>query len=175
MSTTPAPQPKSPRVPPALIGAGVLVIALGFALPMLTPAAAPEIAPSDPAARQAPPLPIAPPNAPNLVASLLKLVLVAKWVGPKTPPAPGLMDVAASIAVGPCVLHLVRAGDRRLLVGTDPGGVKAVLELPGAPPEAPPDPPAASEPAAEPESLTQQKLLDLLLQLRGRSAATPPG
>ena len=102
-------------------------------------------------------------------------VLVAKWVGPKTPPAPGLMDVAASIAVGPCVLHLVRAGDRRLLVGTDPGGVKAVLELPGAPPEAPPDPPAASEPAAEPESLTQQKLLDLLLQLRGRSAATPPG
>lgn len=187
MSNSPPPSAK-PRIPLALVGAGVLVIALGFALPQLTPGSAPVAA--DPAARPTAPTPIAPPAAPSLVTSLLKLavglavvcglcVLLAKWVGPKAPPVAGAMDVAASIAVGPCVLHLVRAGDRRLLIGTDLGGVKAVLELSGAAPEPAPEPPA-SEPVAEPapesavDAFTQQKLLNLLLQLRGQPAAPSP-
>lgn len=193
MSNLPPPAAK-PRIPLALVGAGVLVVALGFALPLLTPGTTPAPAPvaSEPSARPAAPTPIAPPSAPNLFASLLKLVAglavmcglcvaVAKWAGPKAPPTPGAMDVAASIAVGPCVLHLVRAGDRRLLIGTDMGGVKAVLELPGtAPePEVAPEPPAAetaAEPAPEPEAdpLTQQKLLSLLLQLRAQKGAPSP-
>lgn len=190
MSNSPPPSAKTPRIPLALVGAGVLVIALGFALPQLTPGTTPAPAAPDSTAKQAAPIPIAPPSAPSLVGSLVKLavglavvcglcVLLAKWVGPKPPPAPGAMDVAASIAVGPCVLHLVRAGDRRLLIGTDLGGVKAVLELPGAAPEPAPEPPAAeptAEPAPEPDAevLTQQKLLNLLLQLRGQPGAPSP-
>jgi flagellar biogenesis protein FliO len=226
MSNSPAPPPKALRVSPGLIGAGVLVMLLGFGLPLL----APKAAPTDEAPREAAPLtpaPVQPPSAPNLVGSLLKLVvglavvcglcvLAAKYVGPKPPPAPGSMTVDASIVVGPCVLHLVRAGDRRLLVGTDPAGVKAVLELPGTPPTLPqeeadeatvpeaapevapapvvetaprpaPAPEAEPAPETEPEpepepaesvpaaaSATQQKLLNLLLQLRAQKAASPP-
>lgn len=191
MSNSPSlAQPKWPRVSPALIGAGALVVALGFGLPMLTPSASPTPAPQDTSVKRESPQPIAPPSAPNLVASLLKLavglavmcgvcVLIAKWVGPKPPATPGTMETVASIAVGPCVLHLVRAGERRLLVGTDLAGVKAVLELPGVPPELPPEPPAIPEPAAEaptePEAaeVTQAKLLNLLLQLRAQNAARP--
>jgi flagellar protein FliO/FliZ len=184
MSDTPTPpQPKVPRVSPALIGAGVLVIALGFGLPMLTPGAAPEPAPQAPEAKPAAPAPIQPPSGTSLVASLLRLavglvvvcglcVLVARMIGPKPPAAPGAMEVVASIAVAQCVLHLVRAGERRLLIGTDLGGVKAVLELPGSAPELPPEPAAATPQEAQ---LTQEEILTLLLRLRTPSAAPPPG
>jgi flagellar protein FliO/FliZ len=187
MSNTPTqPSPKSPRVSPALVGAGVLVIALGFGLPRLTPGAAPEPVPQDPAAKQVAPAPIQPPSGASLVASLLRLavglvvvcglcVLVSRMIGPKPPAAPGTMEVVASIAVAQCVLHLVRAGERRLLIGTDLGGVKAVLELPGPAPELPPEPASATPQAAEPAPLTQEEILNLLLRLRTQSAAPPPG
>jgi hypothetical protein len=205
MSDSPPPQSKTPRLSPALVGAGVLVMLLGFGLPLLAPKGTPDEAPREPVAQPLAPAPVQPPSAAGLFGPLVKLavglavvcglcVLAAKYVGPKPPPTAGAMSVDASIAVGPCVLHLVRAGDRRLLVGTDPAGVKAVLELPGTPPMLPqeeasepeaaepePAPPPAAEPAAEPAepepdatALTQQKLLDLLLRLRAQKAASPP-
>jgi hypothetical protein len=210
MSIPPPTQSKPPRLSPALVGAGVLVIALGFGLPMLTSGAVPEPPPRDPTAKQgAPtPAPIDPPAATGLGASLLKLavgmvvvcgvcVLGARWMRQKPPPAPGAMEVLASIAVAQCVLHLVRAGDRRLLVGTDLGGVKALVELPGPEPELRPDPPLApavadSAPADEPSvplapapptpaapappaPLTQEEILTLLFRLHSRTGAPPPG
>jgi hypothetical protein len=122
-------------------------------------------------------------------------VLVAWWIGQKPPPTPGAMEVLASIAVAQCVLHLVRAGDRRLLVGTDPGGVKAIVELPGPEPELPSDVPlasvvpesaapdgpdgplaSASAPPTPSAPLTQAEILTLLLRLRStRTDAPPPG
>lgn len=190
MSNTPTPPPpKSPRVSPALIGAGALVIALGFGLPMLVPGAAPEPPQHESAPKQAGPDPIRPPNATGLVAALLKLavglvvvcglcVLVARKIGPKPPAAPGAMDVVASIAVGQCVLHLVRAGDRRLLIGTDLGGVKAVLELPGPEPEPAPEPAAAPATASSSGATTPRTsddVLNLLLRLRTRPDTSSPG
>jgi len=215
MSNPPPDFPKpTKRLSPALIGGGVLVVALGFGLPMIaSPGPAPDlgsrepVGPREPAGSLGPPAPMQAPDATGIGASLLKLavglvvvcglcVVVARVVGPPPPPVPGAMDVLASIAVSPCVIHLVRAGGRRLLVGTDPGGVKAILELPG--PE--PEPPAAGlEPAATdapadngPEPLvtqhvvtqpapaaptvpaTQEEILNLLLRLRARADASPP-
>jgi flagellar protein FliO/FliZ len=190
MSNNPTPPaPKSPRAAPALIGAGVLVIALGFGLPRLLPGADPVPEPREPTTKQTVPAPIQPPNTAGLGAALLKLavglvvvcglcVLVARKIGPKPPVAPGAMEVVASIAVAQCVLHLVRAGDRRLLIGTDLGGVKAVLELPGPEPERPPEPPPAPAAAASSDGTdppTRNEILNLLLQLRTRTGAPPPG
>jgi hypothetical protein len=171
------------------------VAALGFGLPMLTrdsapaPAPAPAQAPPAAAAKPAPPAPIAAPDATGLGASLLKLavglavvcgvcVLAARYLGPKPAAAAGPMEVVASIALAQCVLHLVRAGDRRLLIGTDPAGVKAVLELPHTAPELPPEAAATSSAApAEPAGgapLTQEALLALLFRLRAQKGAAPP-
>ncbi len=190
MSNTPTqPAPKRPRVSPALVGAGVLVIALGFGLPMLTPSTNPEPRAAEPTAGPTP-APIQPPSRTSLVAALLRLavglvvvcglcVLVARTIGPKAPPVPGVMEVVASIAVAQCILHLVRAGDRRLLIGTDLGGVKAILELPGPAPELPPAPATPQAEAAQatvtqttisPAQLSQEEVLNLLLRLRDRKA-----
>jgi hypothetical protein len=121
-------------------------------------------------------------------------VVAARVIGPPRPPAPGAMDVLASVAVAQCVLHLVRAGGRRLLVGTDLGGVKVLLELPGPEPDFTPEPalepaaahfPADEEPAPlvaapTPEPVppaappTQEEILNLLLRLRSRADVSPP-
>jgi flagellar biogenesis protein FliO len=202
------PQSKFARLSPGLIGVGVLIIALGFGLPQLVPGGAPAPAPHDPnpAAVPAtkpggavepvePPATISPPSAAGIWVSLLKLVvglavvcglcvLLARWMGPKPPPAPAAMEVLASIAVGRCVVHLVKAGERRLLIGTDPAGVKALVELPGSEPALPPEPLPAPAPASvaapdeppppTPEPLTQDEILNLLLRLRTRPSAPPP-
>ena len=192
-------RPKPTRLSPALVGAGVLVIALGFGLPMLTPGAAPapEPAPSEPAGKREPPPPMPAPDATGIGASLLKLavglivvcglcVLLTRWVGPKPPAVPAAMEVLASIAVARCVLHLVRAGERRLLIGTDLGGVKTILELSGPEPEFPAELPAAPAATASPDDgakprmgapavpPTQEEILNLLLRLRARTDASPP-
>lgn len=65
---------------------------------------------------------------------------VARYVNRKNPPT-GLssLEVLASLPVDSrCVVHLVRVADRRLLVGIDAGGVKAVTELPTSVPLPPP-------------------------------------
>lgn len=172
-----ATQKRPVRIPPALIGAGVLVVLLGFGLPSLVsqpPAQqqAPQAAlPAAPAAaaeafnpRPAPPAPLQ--QTPGsigfallrLVASLAVVcggcVLVVRWLGKKHADAPApTMSVIASLRVGRCAVHLVRAGDRRMLIGTDVSGVKALVELPG------PDPaPADAVPDALPVDALDQQL-----------------
>lgn len=189
--TTPAlPANRRPHLSPAWIGAGLMIAAIGFALPMVitdprlrsTPtreappahageppvaAPAPPLTPtSPPAAGKTPPRPLDPPAASGIVASLVKFgiglvvvwgvcILVARWVRVQSPPATDEtpLTVVASLDVGPSVLHLVRAGERRLLVGTDATGVKTLLELPGSAPEpllAPPAVAAVAGPSAGP-------------------------
>ncbi|HEY1190304.1 MAG TPA: flagellar biosynthetic protein FliO [Gemmata sp.] len=165
--TMPNANTKKPvRIPPALLGAGVLVVLLGFGLPALVSPSAPQPAPPAPQAPQAAAETFGPrATAPaplqqtpgsvglallRLVASLTVVcggcVLVVRWMSKKQtdPPNPS-MSVIASLKVGRCAVHLVRAGDRRMLIGTDVSGVKALVELPG------PDP--ASAPDAIPDAL----------------------
>lgn len=197
MSNPPETQAKPTRFSPALIGAGILVIAIGFGLPMLTSGAKLENAsapqntstPREPASSTTTktPEPIQPPSATGLGASLLRLVIglavvwglcvfAAKWFAPKPPTTPGAMEVIASIEVARCVIHLVRAGERRLLIGTDFGGVKAILELPGPAPELPQTQTAeTSDDASTPLAPTREEILKRLLQLRTRRDAASPG
>lgn len=130
----PAP-PAAParRLPPALVGAAVLAVALGVGLPRFL-----ADAPADPAATPAGP------GVGTALAKLAAAVLVGgalcaavvRYAGRRAPAAPSAFTAAASIRLdGRCVLHYIRAGDRRLLVGTDAGGVKALVELPAAAPE----------------------------------------
>ena len=196
----PQPQSKFARLSPGLIGAGVFFIALGFGLPQLVPSTAPACNPGPtpvPAAKPVepvePPAPIAPPSVAGIGVSLLKLgvglvvvcalcVLLTRWIGPKPSATPGAMEVLASIAVGRCAIHLVKAGERRLLIGTDPAGVKALVELPGSVPALCPNPRVRTDrrsgcagrcarrtaPHPTPPPATPEELLNLLLQLRPR-------
>ncbi|MEO2088056.1 MAG: flagellar biosynthetic protein FliO [Gemmataceae bacterium] len=85
------------------------------------------------------------PDEPNATpwGTLLKMTLgvgvvavawaaVARYVGRKQPSVmPSHLGVEASLPIDSrCVVHLLRVGDRRLLVGSDSAGVKAVVELP---------------------------------------------
>lgn len=59
-------------------------------------------------------------------------IALARWSN-RLPPttSPGVLNPVAKLAVDArCVVHLVNAGGRRLLFGTDAAGVKVVLELP---------------------------------------------
>lgn len=161
-----AKQPAHFRIPPALIGVGVLVVALALGLPALMSPAPPPDAPP-PAAPEAAeafaPRPGPTPAPANIGVGLLRLVialavvcallvLAVKWVGrkpPETAAAPS-MRVVASLRVGRCAVHLVRAGDRRILIGTDVTGVKALVELAGSEPE-----PAPTTPEATPDTPTE--------------------
>jgi flagellar protein FliO/FliZ len=130
MPATPAPKARRPH--PALIGGGVLVVALGFGLPRLF-TDAPSPAASDPAAA---------PAGPGVGIALLKMAVAvavagglcavaARYAGKRAAADAGPLAVAAALRIdGRCVLHYVRAGDRRVLIGTDAGGVKALVELP---------------------------------------------
>ncbi len=152
-------KPTPVRIPPALIGVGVLVILLGFGLPLLNSrgaADAPQAAAQEFPARANTPAP------PNLGFALLRLVaalgvvcalcvVAARWVGRKpAAPADATMVVLASVRVGRCTVHLVRAGERRMLVGTDAAGVKALVELTGPEPEPVPDSLTADTSSASP-------------------------
>ena len=106
-------------------------------------------APVESPAKQAPPAPTAIPapvgggESSSLTWVMAKLLFglaivagvcigVARWTHRARPTAPpGILESLAKLAVDRrCVVHLVSAGGRRLLVGTDATGVKAVLELP---------------------------------------------
>jgi flagellar protein FliO/FliZ len=126
------PATKARRPHPALIGGGVLVVALGFGLPrLLTDAPGPAAA--DPAAA---------PAGPGVGTALLKMsaavvvagglcAAAARYAGKRAAADAGPLAAAAALRIdGRCVLHYVRAGDRRMLIGTDAGGVKALVELP---------------------------------------------
>lgn len=167
----PGAKPLNPvRIPPALVGVGVLMILLGFGLPLLVsgPVAAPAPSAATPAAEKAagafnPHAAPADQQAPgNAGLALLRLVvalaavcggcvLVARWFGNKPREAvDASMTVVASLRVERCAVHLVRAGDRRILIGTDATGVKALVELPGPGPEPVPEAPSDVAPAAAP-------------------------
>lgn len=76
-------------------------------------------------------------------------IAVARYVNRKAPP-PALseLQVIASLPVDSrCVVHLVRVADRRLLVGVDAAGVKAMAELPAGVP-LPPTPTQVIGPVA---------------------------
>jgi flagellar biogenesis protein FliO len=193
----PTPPPKRGRLSPAVLGLGVFVVVLGFIVPQLVSGGAPDAVPDrtpDPAAAALArpggaadlPAPVVPPSAGEIGLSVLKLVLglavvcgacafLARRVAPAPPPH-AAMEVLASIAVGRCVVHLVRAGERRLLIGTDPAGVKALVELPAAVPDPPSEEVAhAPEPAPPvPAPRTGDEILNLLFRLRGRADAPPP-
>jgi flagellar biogenesis protein FliO len=203
----PDPTPTNPRRSlPLLAGAGVFVMLLGFGLPKLLTPASPEPAPKAEVASPAPasvaPPPAAPAAGPGLGMSLLRLVvslvvvcglcvLAARYLGPRpAEKAAGAMEFLASLPVGPqCAVHLVRAGGRRLLIGTDPGGVKALVELPGPEPahEAAPPAEAASTPESAPTVLGPvsvpvppsdgDAILTLLARIRNTTPAdaAPPG
>lgn len=140
---TPPPAPPRPSGKFAsLVAVGVLVIAAGLLLPRLlslspAPAAEEVVTPA--------PTPAPPDSSPpsSLIWVLVKLLFglaivagacigLARWSnrGRVTAP-PGILTSLAKLAVdNQCVVHLVSAGSRRLLVGLDAGGVKVLLELP---------------------------------------------
>ncbi|MBA4065304.1 MAG: hypothetical protein C0501_16655 [Isosphaera sp.] len=173
----PDPTPPPSRKPaPILIGAGVLVTAVALGLPQLAPAPSPA------------PQPAAPPSAPALLPALARLagglvvvcglcVLATRYLaGRPTPPPAGATEVIASLPIGArCTVHLVRAGGRRLLVGTDPSGVKALVELPPLPADPPPEPAAEPEPAAVVVGPARVPDGDGVLALLARARAAPPG
>lgn len=143
MDASPTPnRPTGPKPSPLLIGGGILVIALGFGLPRLFTGSSTDSVSPPPASAAAPGTAIAPAEGPSLGMALGRLavslgvvaglcVVVARVVGRRAGEKPGNMAVVASLAVGPrCAVHLVRSGDRRLLIGTDATGVKALVELP---------------------------------------------
>jgi flagellar biogenesis protein FliO len=121
----PPPGPKPP--PNKLVAIGAVVVLAGFLLPQLLPTStAPTAQPTD---------------APNYAGFLVKMLLglaalaaacvaLVRWKKP-TPAVAGNMHILATVPVGRGLVHLVRAGDRRLLIGVDLGGVKAIAELPG--------------------------------------------
>lgn len=178
------------RFSPGLIGAGVLVVALGFGIPQLfntippaqrdpTPAPAPgAVAGAGPALPQ--------PVSPNLGAALLRLgagmavvcglcVLATRYLArPPRAAAPSEMEVLASLPLGSrCAVHLVRAGNHQLLIGTDAAGAKAVVEFTAR--EATLDAAAADTPGApEPDGRPAvHEILGLLTQLQRSARAAP--
>jgi flagellar protein FliO/FliZ len=177
----PQPAPQPARLSGGLLAGGALVVILGFGLPALFGGS--EAAPAIPTKQaKLAPEPIAPPSAGNIGLSLLKLVgglaamcavcvLVAKFATPKPPATPQALTVAAALRVGACTVHLVVAGERRLLVGTDGSGVKAVLELPPATEAPPAEPPPAEAPAEAEGAPSRAEIIQLLLKLRDRTSA----
>lgn len=210
-STTEPPRPAAFRPPPLLIGLGILVVALGFGLPRLFTSSAPDAAASEPEAADqksgsiASSMAEAPQSIPHLWMSLGRMavglvivcglcIAITRWMAGQKPAATGKLEVLASLAIDPrCAIHLVRAGERRLLIGTDFAGVKALVEMPGPLPETgavdaaaasaaagvvigPASMPApAAPPAPTPAAATADELLALLGRLRGVAAKTSPG
>jgi flagellar biogenesis protein FliO len=136
MITAPGTPKTGPRrIAPKLVGAGVLVVVVGFGLPRLLGAGTGATA-----ADAAPASSIALGPALARVAGCMVLVcglcvLVTRLMSRRSDTVVGPMHSVASLRLqGRCVVHLVQAGERRLLVGTDAGGVKALLELPALPP-----------------------------------------
>jgi len=137
--------PAKPKKFTVLLGLGVLVVAVGFAVPRFLSSPSNTPKPSESVQSFAMPTPSS--DGPSLGMSLLKMVLgvavvsggcigIARWMKKRTvTPTAGSMEVVARLALDRrCVLHLVQSGDRRLLLGIDAAGVKSLLEIPGAVP-----------------------------------------
>jgi flagellar biogenesis protein FliO len=148
---TPAAPPRPSTTFTSLVAVGVLVVAAGLILPrLLSLSPAPPSADAETAAPLPPPAstpatepPPANPEPASLTWVLAKLIFglaivagvcigVARWSNRASPTATtGVLTPLAKLAVDPrCVVHLVGAGGRRLLIGIDAAGAKVVLELP---------------------------------------------
>jgi flagellar biogenesis protein FliO len=128
---------RSPRrLSPKWLGIGVIVVALGVAAPrMLMPGA--DNAPTD-GATSSEPFALGPAVA-RLAGCMVLVcglcIVATRFINRKADVAQSSMQTLASIRINArCVVHLVQAGERRLLLGTDGGGVKALVELPPMPP-----------------------------------------
>ena len=114
------------------------------------------------------------PEAPSLAGPLLKLavglvvtaaavVALARFTNRKAISTPSNGTVTSSLTLANrCVLHLVEMNGRRLLVGVDLGGVKAMAELP---PNA-----VGPLPASVPAGFADE----LAAVLNARAAGSPP-
>lgn len=144
--TTPTAPPRPSGKFTSLVAVGVLVVAAGLLLPRLlslSPAPVSAEADTPPNAPEPPPAPADGGSSSSLVWVLAKLLFglaivagacigVARWSNRARATAPpGILNALAKLAIdNRCVVHLVSAGSRRLLVGIDAGGVKVLLELP---------------------------------------------
>lgn len=118
---------------PILIGCTV-VVALGFVLPrqLTTPAEPPAVAIN---------------SSPDYIGFLLKMTagtlmfagicycVLRRYKPASTVQSPTLEILATVPIASRGVVHLVRAGKRRLLLGVDLNGVKTIAELPGPAPQ----------------------------------------
>lgn len=145
MTPTPAPPRPSSKFT-SLVAVGVLVVAAGLLLPrLLSLSPAPVSAEVDtPTPTLAPaPAPVDSGQSSSLIWVLAKLLFglaivagacigLARWSNRgRVAAPPGILNALAKLAIdNRCVVHLVSAGSRRLLVGIDAGGVKVLLELP---------------------------------------------
>lgn len=165
-----------------LAGAGFVVVCLGLFAPKLFSINTPP--PAD-----TPPATVTPADDSSLGWTVAKMAIgvglvavvclaVARYVNRKHPPkGPTGLEVLASLPVDSrCVVHLVRVADRRLLVGIDAGGVKAVTELPASVP-LPPPPTQVIGPVAVNVTSTPvpADIAALFENLRGRAANGQPG
>lgn len=131
------------RTKTGLIGVGILVIALGFGLPQLLSGNAPSIPTTSAPAETTPDFGW---SLARLIGGLVLVcvlcVALTRFLGrrPDVPTSSALTLLASVRVDARCGLYLVGAGERRLLVGLDPGGVKALVEMPGQPPVQSPAP-----------------------------------
>jgi flagellar biogenesis protein FliO len=120
---------------PALCGFGLVVVAVGAAVPALVNGAPPVT--GEPAGPGGPSLaPLVTRFVGGTAAALALCALTAWLVGRRYRPQP--MSPAADLQLlealpvgGRCCIHLVRVGDQLLLAGVDATGLKSLLHLPG--------------------------------------------
>jgi flagellar protein FliO/FliZ len=137
-ASKPAPSLPTPRI----MIAGAIVVALGFLAPMLlkptsTTSAPPSAlanneTPNESRSHEPSPMTVVLKMAVGIGVTALLCVGLTRILNSRTQVATsGPFEHVGSMNLpGPCVVHLVRVGDRKLLVGTDRTGVKAILELP---------------------------------------------
>lgn len=119
-----------------LAGVGFVVVCLGLFAPKLvsTPSDAEPVVKQFTTPEESNPTPWGTLLKMTLGVGVVAMVwvAVARYVGRKQPSVmPSYLGVEASMPIDfRCVVHLVRVGERRLLVGSDSTGVKAVIELP---------------------------------------------
>lgn len=168
MPSSVKPSPTTPlRFTPWMIGIGFAVLLVGFGVPALTlptaSASVPLTSGSSSEVRSTPALGSA---LTRLTICLLIIlgsgVVLARYFNRSRPEPPKSMAVLAAFKLNShCAIHLIQANNRRLLVGTDWTGVKALVELPG-------DVPDRTE-VVEPETVLQpnyEQIQVLLTRLR---------
>lgn len=124
-----------------LVTVGFVVVCGGLLAPQLSDMGARVRTPPDASEQPQTPdssTPSAGPPTDALAKLLVAVGLIAavcfgltRYLGPRRmSAASGQLQIVASLPVDArCMVHLVRAGDRRLLVGVDWAGVKSVAEL----------------------------------------------